>query len=82
MDMPHVLSLERKPRSGCLQEKPDFWVLLNGKRADQAYFNMRGYRVGLPLPDGRTLDPGEVSLTRVRREIARINREAKAGRTG
>lgn len=80
--MPHVLYLEEKPHKSILQDKPDFWVLLNGKRVEQACYNLRGYRVGLPLPDGRVLDPGEISLTQLRKEIAKINREAKARKTG
>jgi hypothetical protein len=75
--MAHVITLEEKRGRAILQTKPDFWVLVNGQRKDQAYFNMRGYRVGLPLPDGRTLDPGEISLAALKREIGKINREAK-----
>ena len=39
---------------------------------------MRGYRGALPLPDDRGFDPDEVILTRLRREVARINREARS----
>ena len=53
-------------------------VLLNGLPwGDPFYYNMRGYRGVLPLPDGSSFDPGEVSLTQLRREVAQINREAK-----
>jgi hypothetical protein len=72
--MAHKITLRESPRRAMLQTKPDFDVLLNGVKVERAYFNTRGYRVGLPLPDGRMFDPGEVSLTQLRREVGKINR--------
>jgi len=75
--MEHVITLREQPR-GHMGTHPDFDVLLNGRKVETAYFNTRGYRVGLPLPTGGKLDPGEISLAALKREISRINREAKA----
>ena len=75
--MVHVLSLEKSPHKQILQTEDDYFIRLNGRRVGQAYFNMRGYCCGLPLPDGMVLDPGEISLTQLKKEISKINREAK-----
>lgn len=52
-------------------------VLLNGEPVSELYFNMRGYRGTLPLPGDTFIDIGERPLSEYRREIARINREAR-----
>jgi hypothetical protein len=52
-------------------------VLLNGQKVGQLYFNMRGYRGDLPLPDGTKLDIGEKSISAFKREVALINRESR-----
>jgi hypothetical protein len=74
--MAHVITLRQQPKSH-MGTQPDFDVLLNGSTFDRAYFNTHGYRVGLPLPGGGTLDPGEISLAKLKRLIASLNREAK-----
>ena len=62
-----------------LERTKRFDVLLNGQPiGEQLYWNTRGYRGALPLPDGHMLDPGEIGITGFRREVARINREARA----
>jgi hypothetical protein len=76
--MSHRITLRESPRRHMLATRPDFDVLLNGVKVERAYFNMRGYRVGLPLPGGGMLDPGEISLSRLNAEIRRINREARS----
>ena len=72
------ITLQSKPSPHVLNPHKDWQVLLNGLPwGDPFYYNMRGYRGVLPLPDGSSFDPGEVSLTQLRREVAQVNREAK-----
>lgn len=75
--MTQAVTLREQPRRH-MGSNPDFDVLLFGQKVETAYFNCRGYRAGLPLPTGGMLDPGEVSMARLRREIAAINREYAA----
>jgi hypothetical protein len=75
LTMPAIELRER--RAHMLGGPRDYDVVLHGKVVDGAYFNTRGYRTGLPMPNGSTLDPGEVSLTRLRREVAKLNQEWK-----
>lgn len=72
------ITLQSKPSPHFHERQKRWQVLLDGKPwGDPFYYNMRGYRGALPLPDGRSFDPGEVTLTQLRCEVARINREAK-----
>lgn len=54
------------------QKRHKRWqVLLNGEAwGEPFYYNMSGFRSVLPLPDGGCFDPGEVTLTQLRREVA------------
>lgn len=58
--------------------RPPYQVVLNGEEVGEPfYWNMRGYRGVLPLPDGGVRDLGEISLTALRKEVAALNREAR-----
>ena len=68
-----------------LQRMPDYRVILttnDGERdTGNCYYNMTGYRVGVPyLDDGRELflDPGEISMAKLKKKIATSHREARA----
>ena len=76
--MPDKITLQKSNRRAILQTIPDYDVLLNGVVCAKAFFNTRGYVVdkGLPMPSGSRLDPGEISLTKLKREIMILNREA------
>jgi hypothetical protein len=67
-------------RRGCamLEKTPRYDVVLNGQRVGQLTFNMRGYIGYLPLPSGGAVDIGERPISAFRKEVARINREARA----
>lgn len=72
------VTLVSKPSPHFAETHKRWQVVLNGEPwGEPFYYNMRGFRGALPLPDGRSFDPGEVTLTRLRREVARINREAR-----
>lgn len=60
-----------------LQTKPDFDILLNGDVFGTLTYNMTGYIGYLPLPEVGKMDFGEISLSKYRREIATLNREAR-----
>jgi hypothetical protein len=75
----------RPKRMMMLQTIPDYHVILttdDGERnTGDCYYNMTGYRVGVPYLDGgreRFLDPGEISMAKLKREIANSHREARA----
>jgi hypothetical protein len=67
-------------RRGCamLEKTPRYDVVLNGQRVGQLTFNMRGYIGYLPLHTGQKVDIGERPISAFRKEVARINREARA----
>lgn len=72
------ITLRSRPSPHFHEPHKRWQVLLNGVPwGDPFYYNMRGFRGVLPLPDGRSFDPGEVTLTQLRRDVARINREAR-----
>ncbi len=72
------ITLRSKPSPHFGETTKRWQVLLNGKPwGEPFYYNMRGFRGVLPTPDGRSFDPGEVTLTRLRQEVAQINREAR-----
>jgi hypothetical protein len=50
-------------------------VMLDGKEFSDLYFNMRGYRGYLPVPEGGNLDLGEKSIGAYRAQVKRLNRE-------
>lgn len=78
LHMTQRIALQSKPSPQFYERHNRWQVLLNGEPwGDPFYYNMRGYRGALPLPDGRSFDPGEVTLTQLRQEVARINREAR-----
>jgi hypothetical protein len=75
---PWKLELVEAPRKMAICETTmRYDVVLNGAVVDELYFNMRGYVGYLPLPTGGKLDIGEVSISRFRREVALLNREAR-----
>jgi len=76
--MPHKVSLQESKHRAMFEQSPRYDVLLNGQRVGELYFNLTGYVGKLPLPGGRWLQIPEGSLTSYRREIAQINREARA----
>lgn len=76
--MPHVVSLREAPhKMAMLETKMRYDVLLNGEYWGDLYFNTRGYCGYLPLPGGKRFDPGEISLSNFKKEIQKINKEAK-----
>ena len=76
--MTHRIALRSKPSPHFGETHKRWQVLLNGKAwGEPFYYNMRGFRGVLPLPGGQSFDPGEVTLTQLRREVAQINREAR-----
>lgn len=72
------LALAPRPSPHMLETKPRYDVLVNGVKHDELYFNMTGYRGGLPDIRGYKLDIGEASISAYRREVATLNREAHA----
>lgn len=76
-EMTFKLTLREKAHRQTFSTRPDYDLFLNGQPIGEAYYNMTGYRAVLPTPDGKKLDVGEISLSRLRREIASLNREAK-----
>lgn len=79
--MAHKLSLRvANHRRAMLETTDRYDLLLNGERVGGVYYNMCGYLIdsGLPLPDGTRLQLPECGLSAIKRQIARINREARA----
>jgi hypothetical protein len=72
-----AISLQERPeRRAICETRMRYDVLLHGNVVGDLYFNMTGYTgVNLPLPSGGSLHIREQSLTGVRREIAKVNRE-------
>ena len=72
------ITLKSKPSPHFYETHKRWQVLLNGEPwRDPFYYNMTGFRGVLPLPGGRLYDPGEVTLTKLRKVVAQINREAR-----
>lgn len=77
--MPHVVKLVETRRGCAMMERTTRYdVVLNDQRIGQLSYNMRGYIGYLPLPGGAKLDIGERPIGAFRKEVARINREARA----
>jgi len=76
----HYIKLVRTRRGCAICERTDrFDVVVGGRTVEQLYFNMTGYVGTLPLPGGGpALCIGERGIGAYRREVARINRAAKA----
>jgi hypothetical protein len=75
---PHVVTLKSEPkRRHILEKEARYVVSVNGAEYGELYYNMRGYRGGLPLPNGHELDIGEKGISAFKKEIAVINREAR-----
>lgn len=75
----HVVTIKEAPhRRAICETDMRYEVFLNGILFDQIYFNMTGYCGYLPLPDGTKLCLPESGISNYRREVAWINREAKA----
>ena len=61
---------------GSTSTPPDFNVLLDGQKVGECYFNMRGYTCfGLRIASGGELNLPEWPLGKVKREVAKLNRE-------
>jgi hypothetical protein len=73
----HRVTLRRKRSPHIMERHPRFEILVNGEAKGEAYFNMTGYRAGIPMHDGSTFDPGEVSEARLRSAVADVNRWAR-----
>jgi hypothetical protein len=67
-----------KTRRGCamLEKQDRYDVEFDGKVIGQLWFNMRGYVGTLPSPEG-LLCIGELSITRYKAEVVKLNREWK-----
>jgi len=74
----HKITLREAPQRKAIFERTmRYDVLLNGKVVNDCHFNMEGYNTLLPLPGGRMFHPGEISLGKIKKEIAEINNAAK-----
>jgi hypothetical protein len=70
-------------RQGCaiLENESRYHVMLHGQKVSELHFNMRGYVGALPTPEGRSLDIGEVSISKWKREAAALNRQFQLAAT-
>lgn len=76
----HVVTLREAPsKMAMLETKMRYDVLLNGAFHSELYFNTKGYVGSLPMPNGKNLSIGETSIAQYKKEISRINKDAKAG---
>lgn len=75
--IPFKITFEESTQRHCCQTIPDYHVLLNGKRVERLYWNMRGYRGALQMPDGTLFDPGEISLAKFKTIARGIERDVK-----
>lgn len=53
---------------------PRYAVLLRGKKVDELAFDETGYGGKLPTPDGGTMAIGNMPITEVRDQAARLNK--------
>lgn len=75
------LTLVEEPhKRAMLETKMRYAIHVDGVKKAELYYNMRGYccNPGIPLYSGGFRDIGERSITAFRKEIAKLNREAKA----
>lgn len=72
----HLVTIRETRRGKDICETtPRYEVLLNGNpTGEQLYFNTRGFIGHLPLIDGSNFYPGEVSISKYRAVISKINR--------
>lgn len=70
-----VTIVETPHKRQLLERERRYEIRLHGQFYSDLFFNIKGYVGGLPLPSGRQLDIGEVSLTAYRKEVAQLNRE-------
>lgn len=76
--MAFKIELRQSPHRAIAQTIPDYDVYLNGEKWGEIYYNMTGYVGYLPCPpNGSKLDMGESSLATYKREVSKLNREAK-----
>ena len=73
----HHLRLAKAPPKHMMEREPRYDVMLNGEQVGELYYNMRGYRGAIPLITGQNLDPGEISISAWKKEIAYANAHAK-----
>lgn len=80
--MKKILEL-KETRQGCaiLEKESRYHVMLHGQKVSELYFNMRGYVGALPMPDGSSINIGEVSISRWKREAASLNRQFQLAAT-
>lgn len=78
---PHVVRMIEKKSPHWGETKKRYAITLNGIEVSDVYYNMTGYNMtkGIPLPGKAAsfLQMPECSITAIRTEIAKINREAK-----
>jgi hypothetical protein len=75
MAQPAIKLVENRRDMAICETTPRYDVMLNGVKFDQLYFNCRGYVGRLPFPGGGSLWVGECSLTSIRKEVSKLNRE-------
>lgn len=78
---PHVVRLVEKKSHHWGETKKRYALTLNGIEVTDVYYNMTGYNMtkGIPLPGESPsfLQLPECSISTIKAEIAKINREAK-----
>lgn len=70
--------IETKRGRHMMETTPRYDVVLNGETVGQLTYNMRGFIGRIPTPGGGWMDCGERPITAWRREVAALNREARA----
>ncbi len=69
-----ILPTGRRDGSG----KPTFNVVLNNKVVGELFYNMTGYTGAyMPLPDGGRLALPERAISAWKREVSKLNNEAR-----
>lgn len=71
------ITLEENPNRAICQTIPDYDIYLNGVKKGKLTYNMKGYIGYLPTPEGTMLDIGERSLSVYKKEISKLNKDAK-----
>ena len=73
----HKVALREKKSPHILERHPRYDVLVNGEVKGELYYNMTGYVGVLPTVSGASMQIGEKGITAFRKEVSRINREAR-----